>query len=124
MVNIHLYKQRNSGVALLLCLFVIALTSMLVLSILDTETSQFSALRNSTDFERALYLAGASVHHALAQIEEDYSWRGTVSDGSYPADDSYSATAVDGSSGQITITGTGVSGGATRTLQVTVGQGS
>lgn len=123
MVSIKPQRSRRNGVALLLCLFVVALTAMLVLSILDTEVSQLTALRNSTDYERANYLAGAAVHHALAELEEDYGWRGTVTDGTYPADDTYSATAVDGDPGEITVTGIGISGGVTRTLEVTVGQG-
>ena len=110
--------------ALLLALFIIALTTILVLSILDTETSQLAALRNTTDYERALFLAGAAVHHALAMLEEDPAWRGTVTEGAYPANDTYSATAVDGDAGEVTITGTGVSGSATRKLQATVGAGS
>jgi len=117
-------KRNRTGIALLLCLFVVSLTSLMVLSILDTETSQLAALRNTADFERALYLAGAAVHHALAELEEDFSWRGTVTQGSYPGNLTYSASAADGTSGQVVITGTGVSGNATRTLQVTVGQGS
>ena len=125
MVNIrHVQSHHRRGVALLLCLFVIALTSLLVISMLDTEVSQLSAIRNTADFERALYLAGAAVHHALARLEADFAWRGTVSEGNYPQNDSYSATAVDGVGGQVVITGSGVSGAATRTLQVTVGQGS
>jgi type II secretory pathway component PulK len=107
-----------------MCLFVIALTSLLVVAMLDTQTAQLAAVRNTTDYERALYLAGAAVHHALAELEQDISWRSTVTSGSYPANGSYSATAVNGTGSEITVTGIGVSGGVTRTLQVTVGEGS
>jgi type II secretory pathway component PulK len=107
-----------------MCLFVIALTSMLVVAMLDSQTSQLAAVRNATDFEKALYLAGAGVHHALAELETDISWRGTVSQGSYPASGSYSATATNGAGDQITVTASGVSGGITRSLQITVSPGS
>jgi len=80
-----------------------------------------SSLRNSIEYEQALYLANAGVHHALAELESSLAWRGTVSAGSYPASGSYSATAVTGSTaGTVDVTATGVAGGATRRLQATI----
>lgn len=108
------------GVALLLCLFVVFMVSSLVLAMLNTETLQFATARNVHDYERALYLANAGIHHACAELEEDFTWRGTVTDGSYPADDTYSATASDGTGDQIDIVATGVSGDVSRTLEATV----
>jgi len=116
-------KRRSSrGAALLVCLFMIAATSLLVVSMFDRQTAELTAVRNTADYERALYLAGAAVHHALAELEEDYSWRGTVAEGAYPGDGTYQATAVDesGGTGNVVITGVGVAGDAVRTLQVTV----
>ena len=89
-------RPPKRGAALLMCLFVIFMISSLVLNMLDTETLQLSAARNVDDYERALYLANAAVHHAAAELELDDTWRGTVTDGAYPADDSYTATASDG----------------------------
>jgi hypothetical protein len=87
----------------------------------QSATVYQSALRNTIEYEQALYLANAGVHHAVAELESNLAWRGTVSAGSYPASGSYSATAVDGAtSGTVDITSTGVSGGATRRLQATV----
>ncbi|MGI9456511.1 MAG: hypothetical protein ACR2NU_08110 [Aeoliella sp.] len=106
--------------ALLLCLFVIFMVSSLVLCVLDAETLQWSAARNVNDYERALYLANAGVHHACAEIEVDEDWRDTVTDGAYPADDTYSATAVDGTGTNVDITSIGVSGEITRTVNATV----
>ena len=106
-----------------MCLFVVALTSLLVVAMLDTQTSQLAALRNTKDYERALYLAGAGVHHALAELEADSSWRGTVTAGTYPNDGSYTATAADSGS-DVLVTAIGVSGSISRTLHVTVGQGN
>jgi hypothetical protein len=107
----------------MVCVFVIAMTSLLVVRILDTETAQLAAIRNTTDYERALYLAGAGVHHALAELESDNGWRGTVTAGSYPADGSYTATAVDGVGAEVVVTGIGVAGDAVRTLEATVSLG-
>ena len=117
-------RRTTRGVALLVALFVIAVTSALVVAILDTQTTQWAAARNTADYERALYLAGAAVQHVLVQLESNYAWRGTITDGSYPADDTYSGTAADGAGGDVTVTGIGVAGGATRTLQVTVTPGT
>ncbi|CAK9037525.1 Secretin OutD (General secretion pathway protein D) (Pectic enzymes secretion protein OutD) (Type II secretion system protein D) (T2SS protein D) [Durusdinium trenchii] len=69
------------------------------------------------DYERALYLANAGIHHACAELEANSSWRGTVSDGLYPANDTYQATASDGSGSNVDIVSIGVAGDVTRTLE-------
>jgi hypothetical protein len=107
--------------ALLLCLFVLSLVSVWVVNMFQSATVYQSALRNTIEYEQALYLANAGVHHAVAEVETNLAWRGTVSAGSYPATGSYSATAADGvAAGTVDITATGVSGGATRRLQATI----
>jgi len=106
--------------ALLLCLFVVFMVSSLVLSVLNTETVQLSAARNVHDYERALYLANAGVHHACAELEDDATWRGSVSDGSYPNDNTYQAIATTGTGSTVDIVSTGVSGAITRTIQAAV----
>ena len=116
----HRSLNERRGMALLLCLFVVFMVSSLILSVLHTEAIQYSVARNVHDYERALYLANAGVHHACAKLEENSTWRGTVTDGSYPADDTYSATAADGTGGNIDIVSVGVSGDVTRTLEATV----
>lgn len=113
-------KPPRRGAALLMVIFVIFMVSALVLNVLSTEVLQFSVTRNIQDYERALYLANAGVHHAAAELVADSTWRGTVADATYPADDTYSATAVDGATGQVTITAIGVAGDATRTVEATV----
>ena len=116
--NKNLNKRRHpSGAALLMALFIVSLVTVMVVNVLDTTTLELSALRNSIDHEKALHLANAGVHHATAMLEADSSWRGTVSEGAYPADDTYSATAVDGANKYtVTITSMGVSGILTRTV--------
>jgi hypothetical protein len=80
-----------------------------------------SALRNTIEYEQALYLANAGVHHAVAELENNVTWRGTVTTGGYPGTGSYSATAVNGAvAGTVDITSSGVSGTATRRLQAAV----
>lgn len=107
--------------ALLLCLFVLSIVSVWVVNIYQSATVYQSALRNTIEYEQALYLANAGVHHAVTLLEQDLTWRGTATTGGYPASGSYSATAVNGAvAGTVDITSTGVAGGATRRLQATV----
>lgn len=101
-------------------LFVIFMVSSLVLNVLNTEVVQLAVTRNVTDYERALYLANAGVHHACVELLADSSWRSTVGDAGYPANDTYSASAVDGATGQVVITSVGVAGDATRTVEATI----
>ena len=114
-------SQRPRGVALLVCLFILSLVSVWVVNMFQSATVYQSALRNTIEYEQAIYLANAGIHHALAELEIELDWRGTVTAGGYPGSGSYSATAVNGAAaGTVDITSTGVSGGATRRLQATV----
>lgn len=102
-------------------MFVLSLVSVWTVDMLESASVYQSALRNTIEYEQALYQANAGVHHALAQLESNLTWRGTVTAGSYPASGSYSATAVDGAAaGTVDITSTGVAGGTTRRLSATV----
>jgi len=114
--------QRRRGTALLVCIFTMSITAVLVISVLDTETIEMSALRNNNEYERALYLAGAAVHHALAELEQNSSWRSGISSTEYPTGSGnvYSATLVDGAGATVVITGTGSAGSFTRNLEVSV----
>jgi Tfp pilus assembly protein PilX len=114
-------RHPRSAVALLICLFVLSIVTVWVVNSFQSATVYQAALRNTIEYEQALYLANAGVHHAVAELENNLSWRGTVTAGTYPASGSYSATAVDGAAaGTVDITSAGVSGGATRRLQSTV----
>jgi Tfp pilus assembly protein PilX len=114
-------QRRPAGVALLLCLFVLSIVTVWTVNIYESAAIYQSALRNTIEYEQALYLANSGVHHALAELESDLAWRGTVTAGSYPASGSYSATAVDGAAaGTVDITSNGVAGGATRRLLASV----
>lgn len=113
--------RKPSGVALLLTLFVLSIVTVWVVNMLDSATVYQSALRNTIEYEQAIYQANAGVHHAVAELENDTSWRGTVTAGGYPASNSYSASAVNGAiAGTVDITSTGVAGGTTRRLSATV----
>jgi len=114
-------RGKRRGIALLICLFVLSLVTVWAVDMLESASVYQSALRNSIEYEQALYQANAGVHHALAQLETDLNWRGTVSAGSYPASGSYSATAVNGATaGTVDITSAGVAGETTRRVLSTV----
>lgn len=113
---------NRSGVTLLLSLFVISVASIMLVGILETQASQAAALRNTIDYERALYLAGAGAHAALAELEADAAWTAGIPATEFPAGSgrTYAATVAAGTGGTIVITGVGTSGAVTRRVQVTI----
>lgn len=122
---IHRWSFRRppcrAGFALLMCLFVIFMTTVWLGDMLGTQSVHMSAVRNVVEYEQALYQANAGVHHVAAELEADNNWRGTVTDGGYPASGSYSATATDGATeGTVEITSTGVAGQVSRSVQAAV----
>ena len=114
-------RSPPEGIALLICLFVLSLVSVWTVDMLESASVYQSALRNSIEYEQALYQANAGVQHVLSQLESDVTWRGTATAGGYPASGSYSATAVNGAtSGTVDVTSTGVAGATTRRVQATI----
>jgi Tfp pilus assembly protein PilX len=113
-------RQQREGMALLLCIFILSIITVWLVDMLDTTTTYTSALRNNIEYEQALYQANAGVHDAVAQLESNSSWVGTVTAGSYPASGSYSATAATGSGGTVTVISYGVAGATTRKVVATV----
>lgn len=107
----------------MMTLFLVFMVSTLVLNIVQTETLQLAATRNSIEYERSLYWANAGVHDACAQLAIDPSWRGTATGGVVPPStpaDGYSATAVDDASGNVVVTSIGYAGHGVRSVQATV----
>jgi type II secretory pathway component PulK len=109
----------------MLALFIMAVAALLVVSILDTQTLQYSALRNTTDYDRARYLSEAGVQHALSFLEQDITWRTGIAASEFPpgSGNTYSATVTDGPNGTVVIDAAGVAGAFTRRLQVTIKMG-
>ena len=125
MKNSRQARNRRRGTAFMLALFVMVFTSMLVVSIVDTQTMQYAALRNSVDYDRARYLAEAGLQHALSFLEQDITWRAGLAGVEYPAGSGnrYSVTVTDGASGTLLLTATGNAGTFARTLQVSIKMG-
>lgn len=116
----RLGRHPRRGAALLLCMFILTMTVLMVVNVLDSTTLELSALRNTIDHERALYLANAGLHHAAATLEANTAWRGTITDGAYPADNTYTAEAVDGAGSTVIVTASGVAGDVVRNLEATL----
>lgn len=112
------FKRR--GTALLICLFAMTVASLTVLGVLGSVTSQMAAQRNTANYEKALYLAGAGAHHAIAELEEDSSWSTGIPNTPSTGTEYYNAAVVHQPDGSVLITATGVAGSVTRKLEATV----
>ena len=118
-------SRTRRGAALMTAIFIMAVTTVIVVGILDTEVLEYSALRNTMNFDRARYLAAAGIYHSLAELERDITWRDGFTNVEFPSGSGnrYSTTVADGPSGTIIVTSTGTAGDFTRRLQVTVKMG-
>jgi hypothetical protein len=118
-------RSPRKGAALLVALLVMAATSMVLIAVLDTQSMQFMSLNNTLDYDRARYLAEAGMSHSFSILEQDITFRGTISQADFPAGsgNSYQATVQDGAGGEIFITASGTSGTFTRRLVANVKQG-
>ena len=101
------------------------MVSLIVVTILQTQTLRYSALRNTGNYDRAVYLAAAGVHHALSELEQDFSWRVGIPETEFPAGSgcTYSAAVQDGADDTVIVEGSGTAGGVTRRLEATIQQG-
>ncbi|MFT5524258.1 MAG: type II secretory pathway component PulK [Pirellulaceae bacterium] len=109
----------------MVALFVMTVTTVMVVSILDTETLQYGSLRNTMDYDRARYLAEAGLQHAYAMLEQDWDWRAGLNRVAFPpgSSDRFSVTLTDGPEGTLILTSTGESGDFVRRLQTRIKQG-
>jgi hypothetical protein len=122
--------RRRHGMAFMLALFVMAVTSMIVVTILDSQTMQYSALRNTMDYDRARYLAEAGIQHALSTLETDYDLGDTtgftIPSTEFPVGSGNRYQASVGPvqlDGTRIVTGQGTAGTFTRRLEIRVKMG-
>lgn len=125
MVKRQLTIRARRGAALLLALFVMVVTSALVIAVMDTQQLQYATLRHTVDYDQARYLAECGIQHALSALENDITWRTGISSTEFPpgSGNHYSATVTDGAGGLVIIAAEGQAGSFTRRLQVTLKQG-
>jgi type II secretory pathway component PulK len=113
----------------MMSLFVMAVATMLVVTILDIQALQYASLRNTMDYDRSRYLAEAGVAHTLAILEQDFDSQDLRNNGVGPttfpvgSGNSYSATVADQPNGTVLINAEGTAGQFTRRLQITVKMG-
>ena len=117
--------RARRGLTLLLCLCVISISSLAILGILNTQMAELAAVRNTNDYERAMYLAGAGIHHALTEVEQVPSWRGNIPATEFPPGSgaTYSATVADDAGGNVLVSSVGISGTVTQKLEVLIHPG-
>jgi type II secretory pathway component PulK len=114
----------------MLALFVMAVTSMIVITILDTQTLQYSALRNTVEYDRSRYLAEAGIQHALSLLESDFDLSEaaefSIPATEFPAGSGYLYQATISplqSDGTRLVSGQGTAGTFTRRLEILVKMG-
>jgi type II secretory pathway component PulK len=114
----------------MLAIFVMAVTSMIVITILDSQTLQYAALRNTVDYDRARYLAEAGVQHALSVLEEDFDQSDvagfTIPATQFPAGSGNTYQVTVGpvqADGTRVVSGQGTSGSFTRRLEIVIKMG-
>lgn len=115
-------KKPDRGAALIMCLLLVLIVASLVTSVLDTETLQLAAARNTIEYEQALYWANAGVHRACAELLGNPSFRGTLSEGTLPPAASASGFSVSVSDdvGSVLVVATGYAGHGERTVEANI----
>ncbi len=67
-------KHRNTGTALLMTVFVVALLSAVTMGMLQLTTSDIQIMANQIYAEQALMIAKAGLNDAYAEMRNDKSW--------------------------------------------------
>lgn len=115
-------NRIRRGNSLLMSLFVMGFSAIVLVGLLQSLQLQVAEQRATVLYERANYLAGAAVHHALAELEANIQWRDGVPVTAFApgSADTYRATITENEQGAVTVIGYGTTQGITRTLQVTI----
>lgn len=116
----HLRKRR--GIALLLCIFVAAVTSILLLGILESQRIEMQTVTNVVESERANFMAEAAIHEIKSRLLTSSAWRGKTGWRRIPGDamSTFHGSVRDVSGGKVEITGIGRVGEITKQKRVVV----
>jgi len=98
--------RRQSGVVLIMTVFVIALLSTIVMGILEMNSVDIQIMQNHVSAVTALMTAQAGLNDALAELHVDASWTDGFTNKTFNSG-SYSVT-VNGT--ELTCTGTSAQG--------------
>ena len=88
--------NRQSGLVMILTVFVVALLSTVVVAILGLNTTEIQIMQNQVHAVEALLLAEAGLNDALAQLRLDEEW-----------DDGFTNKAFNGGSYSVGVQGNG-----------------
>ena len=115
------HSQSRKGFALFYCVLVIALVSVVVLGVLETEATQVREVSNRIEQERAILLADAGLADALSRLEVLPTLTGVIGKTELPQRSGrYYTVRIRLGTGGVVIEATGVSRKATYTKSVTV----
>ena len=98
-------KQKTTGSALLLTIFITALLSAITIGMLQMNTEEIQLMRNQIFAAQAEAIAEAGLNDAFSELRTDSSWNTGFTDKSFNGD-TYTVT-VSGSLPNLTITSTG-----------------
>ena len=115
--------RRSGGSALVLVVFLMALTAPLVCLLCETHAVHIRCTHNQLQRTTALYVAQAGVQDALAMLLADETWRDGFSDKPFPVGlgHAYTVSVADGEAGEILIKSAGTTArGYTQCVTVTV----
>lgn len=117
-------QRRTQAAALLISIYMMVIVSSLVILAMEVQTAEMAITRNTLRLSKALYVADAGIHHALAMIRADRVWRaGFSSPGvEFPpgSGSTYVVTVVDGGGSEIIVTSIGTVGGLSKTIRATM----
>lgn len=117
---------RRRGSALLLVLFLMAVTTPLICLLLEVQVDRIRCAHNHIEAQTALYSAHSGVHDSMAELLDNSAWRAGFTNKEFPAGsgNTYTVTlgeTILGGETVVIITSTGTTAnGATKTVEATV----
>jgi len=117
-MNRQKHHPRRAS-ALLLILFLMALTTPLLCLLFDTHTTHVRCVHNDIELRTALYVAEAGVEDAMSELLLDPAWRKGFTDKEFPVGlgHTYTVTLADAEENQILVTSTAqTASGHTKTI--------
>ncbi len=114
-------KKQESGVALIISLFVLFLSSVLIVAFLGSLTTDLQITKNQVSALEATYIAEAGVEDALYELKQDSSWNAGFTNKTFPDDSGSIYTVTISGYPEITITSTAtLASGYQHTVTATV----
>jgi len=116
-------RKHENGVALLISLFVLFISSVLIVAFLDSLTTDLQITKNQASAIKATYIAEAGLEDSLYELKQDSHWDTGFVNKTFPdgSGSSYTVTIDNSGYPDITITSTAtLASGYQRTITATV----